>query len=593
MARNTYDKDEILEDKFDVNQLMRLGHYVKPHMKKMLAILFLMLSSSALTMLIPKFFQLEMDRSIPNKDMREVLILTVLTALIVIYDVVCLRLKITVTTQVGQDIIYEIRRDIFGHLQELPFSYYDERPHGKIQVRVVNYVNNLSDLLSNGILNTITDLCNLIFILIFMMAMSVKLTLICLCGLPVLIVYVILLKKKQRYAWQVQSNKQSNLNAYIAESINGIRVTQAFVREEENTNIFNNLSMKYRNAWMRAVIYNFLMGPMVDVISTVTTAFIYVVGISCIAGGGSSGVTVGVLIAFTAYISRFWQPINTIASFYNSVLTAVSYLERIFETIDEPVEVKDAEGAVEMPEIQGKVRFEHVNFSYEEGVPILKDINFQVEQGQCIAIVGPTGAGKTTIVNLLSRFYDVDSGKVLVDEQDISQVTLHSLRKQMGVMMQDSFIFSGTIMDNIRYGNKTATDEEVIRAAKTVCAHDFIMKMEKGYETEVNERGSRLSAGQRQLISFARALLNDPAILILDEATSSIDTETEIVLQQGLNHLLKGRTSFIIAHRLSTIKNADRIMYVAQGDILESGSHEEMLEKKGYYHDLYMSQYEA
>ena len=591
MDRNKYDVDEVVEQKFDIKQLKRLVDYIRPYKGKMLFVLVLMLSSSGLGMFLPKFLQIEMDKYIPDKDIKSIVMLTALAGVIVLYSVISTRIKIDVTTKVGQDIIHTIREDIFKHLQELPFSYYDERPHGKIQVRVVNYVNNLSDLLSNGIINTITDLCNLIFILIFMFAMSPKLTLICLCGLPVLVIYVVFLKRRQSHAWQVQSNKQSNLNAYIAESINGIRVTQAFVREEKNMDIFNDLSMSYRNAWLKAVYYNFAMGPMVDLISTITTSFIYVVGVSCIINGGQSGVTVGVLIAFTAYISRFWAPINTIASFYNSLLTAISYLERIFETIDEPVEVKDALDATDMPPIKGDVSFENVKFSYEDGVPILKDVSFDVKQGQTIAIVGPTGAGKTTIVNLLSRFYNVDSGKVLIDGIDISKVKIHSLRTQMGVMMQDSFIFSGTIMDNIRYGNKTATDEEVIKAAKTVCAHDFIMEMEDGYNTQVNERGSRLSVGQRQLISFARALLADPAILILDEATSSIDTETEIVLQEGLNNLLKGRTSFIIAHRLSTIKNADTIMYIDKGGIVEAGSHDELLENKGAYYELYMSQY--
>lgn len=591
MARNKYDVDEVVEQKFDIKQLKRLVDYIRPYKGKMLFVLVLMLSSSGLGMFLPKFLQIEMDKYIPDKDIKSIVMLTALAGVIVLYSVISTRIKIDVTTKVGQDIIHTIREDIFKHLQELPFSYYDERPHGKIQVRVVNYVNNLSDLLSNGIINTITDLCNLIFILIFMFAMSPKLTLICLCGLPVLVIYVVFLKRRQSHAWQVQSNKQSNLNAYIAESINGIRVTQAFVREEKNMDIFNDLSMSYRNAWLKAVYYNFAMGPMVDLISTITTSFIYVVGVSCIINGGQSGVTVGVLIAFTAYISRFWAPINTIASFYNSLLTAISYLERIFETIDEPVEVKDAPDATDMPPIKGDVSFENVKFSYEDGVPILKNVSFDVKQGQTIAIVGPTGAGKTTIVNLLSRFYNVDSGKVLIDGIDISKVKIHSLRTQMGVMMQDSFIFSGTIMDNIRYGNKTATDEEVIKAAKTVCAHDFIMEMEDGYNTQVNERGSRLSVGQRQLISFARALLADPAILILDEATSSIDTETEIVLQEGLNNLLKGRTSFIIAHRLSTIKNVDTIMYIDKGGIVEAGSHDELLENKGAYYELYMSQY--
>ena len=587
MARNRYDMDEILEDSFDVNQLKRLAGYIAPYKKKMAGVILLMLSSSALTMAIPIFFQNVMDHSIPEKDMKSITFYSIATLLIALYSGISLRIKIKTMSVIGQNIVHDIRYDIFCHLQELPFSYYDDRPHGKIQVRVVNYVNSLSDLLSNGIVNTFTDLCNLMF----MFALDVRLTLICLCGLPVLAFVIILIKKKQRRAWQIQSNKQSNLNAYIAESINGIRVTQSFVRENENTGIFNNLSKNYRKSWMRAVMFNFTMGPSVDIISTFTTALIYVLGVRWILAPDMT-LTVGVLIAFTAYIGRFWAPINTLAGFYNSLLTAISYLERIFETIDEPVGVRDEPDAIPMPEVAGEVKFSHVSFGYEPGQKILEDINFTAKPGETYAIVGPTGAGKSTIVNLISRFYNVDSGKITIDGIDISKVTLHSLRTQMGIMMQDSFIFAGTIMDNIRYGNRSATDEEVIRAAKTVCAHDFIMEMENGYKTQVNERGSRLSAGQRQLISFARALLADPKILILDEATSSIDTETELLLQKGLNELLKGRTSFIIAHRLSTIKNADCILYVDKGDILERGNHDELMEQKGEYYKLYMSQYD-
>lgn len=590
MARNKYDVDEVLEDKFDLNQLKRLLAYLIPYRKRFVSVGFMMLSASAFTMLIPQFFQKVMDVCIPNKDMKGIAFYSFLTLLAAFYSAFSLRYKIKYTNQIGQQIIHDMRYDIFEHLQELPFSYYDDRPHGKIQVRVVNYVNSISDLLSNGILNTITDLCNLVFIIVFMLILNVRLTLVCLCGLPILAIVIVVIKKKQRTAWQVQSNKQSNLNAYIAESINGIRVTQSFVREDVNSGIFNNLSGSYRKSWMRAVMFNFTMGPSIDIISIITTAAIYVLGVNWMING-ETGITVGVLVAFTAYIGRFWAPINTLAGFYNSLLTAISYLERIFETIDEPVVVKDREDAVEMPPIHGDVAFDHVTFSYEPGVPILKDVSFHANQGQSFAVVGPTGAGKTTLVNLLSRFYNVDSGRILIDGVDIAGVTIRSLRKQMGVMMQDSFIFSGTIMDNIRYGNFSATDEEVIRAAKTVCAHDFIMEMENGYQTQVNERGSRLSAGQRQLISFARALLADPKILILDEATSSIDTETEIILQKGLNELLKERTSFIIAHRLSTIKNSSCIMYVDKGTILEKGTHDELMAQKGEYYKLYMSQY--
>ena len=591
MARNKYDIDEMIEESYDIKQLGRILKYVKPYRGQLALALFLMLSSSALTMLFPIFISEIMDTYIPAGNVKAIMIITLISLIIVLYACVCIRLKIRITSRVGQSVVHELRSDIFCHLQELPFSYYDERPHGKIQVRVVNYVNSLSDLLSNGIINTITDLCNLIFILIFMFLLHVRLTLICLCGLPVLIGVIIFVKRRQRRAWQIQSNKQSNLTAYIAESINGIRVTQSFVREQENTSIFNRLSDSYRGAWMRAVKYNFIMWPCIDSISTVTTAFIYVIGIGWISGE-LYGVTIGILIAFTSYISRFWEPINTLASFYNSLLTAIAYLERIFETIDEPVNVKDVSDAVPMPPIQGEVIFKDVCFSYENDVQILNKVNFTAHPGDTFAIVGPTGAGKSTIVNLISRFYNVDSGEILIDGTNISKVTLKSLRKQMGIMMQDSFIFSGTIMDNIRYGNLEATDEDVINAAKTVCAHDFIMEMENGYQTQVNERGSRLSAGQRQLISFARALLENPAILILDEATSSIDTETEILLQKGLDRLLKGRTSFIIAHRLSTIKNAGCIMYVDKGNILEMGTHEELLDLKGEYYKLFMSQYD-
>lgn len=601
MARNKYDIDETLESKFDLNQLKRLGKYVGNYKKTLITVIVLMLISSALSMLNPLFLKDVMDtieqcaiHGTMGKAVatQRVIVASCLMLAVTIIVVLILRFKIKMMAEVGQGVIHALRRDLFVHLQELPFSYYDDKPHGKIQVRVVNYVNNLSDLLSNGIVNTITDMCSLIFIIIFMLMLNVQFTLVCLCGLPILAALVWIIKKKQRRAWQIQSNKQSNLNAYIAESINGIRVTQSFVREDVNTDIFNRLNMESKKSWLNAVKYNFLLNPVVQTITVVTTAIIYVLGVAWITDGYAA-MTVGTLVAFTGYISRFWAPITTLANFYNSVLTAVSYLERIFETIDEPVKVTDAPDAKPMPEIKGEVEFKNVCFAYDDGVPVLKNVSFKAGVGESYAIVGPTGAGKTTIVNLISRFYNLTSGQVLIDGIDISRVTIKSLRTQMGVMMQDSFIFAGTIMDNIRYGNMEASDEDVIKAAKTVCAHDFIMGLENGYYTEVNERGNRLSAGQRQLISFARAVLADPKILILDEATSSIDTETEILLQKGLNELLKGRTSFIIAHRLSTIKNSSCIMYVDHGEIVEMGSHDELMKNKdGMYYKLYMSQYD-
>ncbi len=592
MARNKYDVDETIKQKFNFGQVKRLGHYVKPHAGRMIAAFVIRALASAGTLLIPKFLQIIIDTYIPmgEEGIPGIIRLSLISVGILLYvaAAICIKTKLMMTA--GQSIIADLRQDLFVKLQKLPFDFYDSRPHGKIQVRLVNYINNLSDLLSNGIINTIIDLVVLLVIVIFMLATDVRLTIVCLCGLPVLIAVVAFVKKGQRLAWQNASSKQSNLNAYISESINGIRVVQSFTREEKNLGIFNKLSSTYRSAWLQAIKYNLILPPTTDMVSIITTCMVYILCVSWLSGGGDT-ITVGTVVLFTSYISRFWTPINNVGSFYNSVMTASSYLEMIFETMDEEVVVTDKPGAVEMPEIKGDVAFKNVHFSYEDGVEILGDVSFDVKQGQTIAIVGPTGAGKTTIINLLSRFYNLDSGEVLIDGINIEDVTIHSLRKQMGVMLQDSFIFNGTIMDNIRYGNMEASDEDVVRAAKVVCAHDFIMKMEEGYNTQVNERGSRLSMGQRQLISFARALLADPRILILDEATSSIDTETEIALQTGLNELLKGRTSFIIAHRLSTIKNADAIFYVDDGQIVERGNHDELMEKQGYYYDLYMSQY--
>ena len=601
MARNRINEDEDLEEQFDMGQLMRLASYVGPFKKQLITAIVIMTIASALSMLQPIFMKNVMDTITETnfqhsysqaEAIRRIIFNSVLMMAVSFICAFITRFKIRLTANVGQGVIYNLRRELFVHLQELPFSYYDDKPHGKIQVRVVNYVNNLSDLLSNGIVNTITDMFSLVFILIFMLYLNVRFTLICLCGLPILTAIVLFVKSRQHKAWQIQSNKQSNLNAYIAESVNGIRVTQSFVREGKNTEVFNELNLDARNAWMNAVKYNFILSPVIENITVITTSIIYVLGISWLMHGDTV-ITVGLLTAFVGYVSRFWSPITTLSNFYNSLLTAISYLERIFESIDAPVNVHDKEGAVEMPEVKGEVEFRDVCFSYDDGVRILNHVSFRVKEGESYAIVGPTGAGKSTIVNLISRFYNVDSGQILIDHTDISDVTIHSLRTQMGVMMQDSFIFSGTIMDNIRYGNDEATDEDVIRAAKTVCAHEFIMTLEDGYQTQVNERGSRLSAGQRQLISFARAVLADPKILILDEATSAIDTETEILLQKGLQEMLKGRTSFIIAHRLSTIKNASCIMYVDHGQILEKGSHDQLMQNhEGEYYKLYQSQYD-
>lgn len=588
MARNKFDVDEELEQEFSWQDFKRLAHYITPYKRSITKVLVTILLANVAGMLAPLFTKIAIDTTIPQKRVTELLVLGVAFLVTLVIIGICMRYRIFKITEIGQDVLKDMRFDIFEHLQRLPFAYFDNRPHGKILIRVVNYINTLSDLLSNGLINLISDVFNVIITLIFMFAIDAKLTLYSLVLLPFLFLMVMFIKNRQRKAYQILSNKQSNMNAYIHESIAGIKITQSFAREKENMAIFQEVSNDYRSSWMKAVKIQFLMWPGVQNISVLTMCLIYFVGIRNI----GVDVSTGTLIAFISYINNFWNPVINIGNFYNSLITATAYLERIFETMDEVPDIQDAPTAKQLPPIHGVVDFEHVTFRYEEGKNILSDVSFHIAEGQSIALVGPTGAGKTTIINLLSRFYDINEGSVKIDGYDVRDVTLQSLRSQMGVMLQDTFIFSGTILENIQYGKLDATEEEVIAAAKIVRAHEFIKELKDGYQTVVEERGSTLSAGQRQLISFARALLADPKILILDEATSSIDTKTEELLQAGLAELLKGRTSFIIAHRLSTIKNSDRIFYVAGGRIAEAGTHDELMEEKGLYYHLYQSQYD-
>lgn len=588
MARNKFDVDEQLETPFDFSHFKRAMVYVKRYKWRIILALLLSAISSIVALVGPLLTKEAVDTAIPKGDIPYIVILSAVFLVSIVISVVLGNIRQRIMTKAGQMMIYDIRKDLFAHLQELPFQYYDDRPQGKILVRVVNYVNNVSDMLTNGIINFILEIFNLIFITIFMFSVDARLALVIFAGVPVFIGVMIILKNRQRRAWQKVSNKNSNQTAYLAESINCIRVTQSFARENENAGIFRRLSTAYRKAWMKAVTVNNFVSFSVDNIRAVVDSALYFVGLLII---GYPAVSLGSILAMSNYSSRFWQPIINIASLYNNFINAVAYLERIFETMDEPVDVKDAEDAYEMPDdINGEVEYRNVTFAYEEGKNILENVSFTVKPGESIALVGPTGAGKTTIVNLLSRFYDLTGGAVLIDGNDISKVTLHSLREKMGIMMQDSFIFSGTIEDNIRYGKLDATEEEIRAAAKTVCADDFIMGLEKGYKTEMTEGGTQLSGGQRQLISFARTLISDPKILILDEATSSIDAKTEKELQKGLHELLKGRTSFIIAHRLSTIKNCDKIMFISNKGITEAGTHEELMAKKGDYYKLCMAQ---
>ena len=586
-VKNTYRNDEDLEEPFNIKHLLRASSYILKYKNQMiLALIFSALAGLA-NLIGPMLTQKSLDEVIPAKDMKMLFVLTGLFVGAVIVSVIFASIRSKIMVNVSQKIIYDIRRDLFEHLQKLSFQYYDDRPHGKILIRVVNYVNSVSDMLSNGLINIILEVINLIFIVAFMLMVDVQLALVVLCGVPILAAFMLWIKNRQRIAWQMVSNKNSNLNAYLQENIVGAKVTQMFAREEENADIFANLTEDCRGTWMTAVRYNNLIWPGIDTISVIIRASIFVAGVVLFGAGAKS---VGTIMAVSGYAARFWQPIMNLGNIFNMFINNVAYLERIFETMDEEITIDNAKDAEVLPPIKGAVTFENVSFSYEEGKEVLHNVSFEVKPGESVALVGPTGAGKSTIINLVSRFYDVDSGRVLIDGHDVAKVTIPSLRSQMGIMLQDSFIFSGTIEDNIRYGKLDATLDEIIASSKKVCAHDFITGLPDGYNSEVHERGSLLSQGQKQLISFARTLLSDPAILILDEATSSIDVQTEKALQAGLDSMLKGRTSFIIAHRLSTIKNCDKIMYIDDGGIKECGTHDELMAKKGAYYKLNTAQ---
>ena len=586
MARNKFDTDEEIEQKLNLKIIPRMMRWIKPYTWWMVLACFIMLVASGISLLSPYLIRTAIDQAIPAANYNMLIKISVFIVVTTLFARILLAAKLRLMTRVAQKIIVTIRKEVFTKLQALPFTYFDSRPHGKILIRVVNYVNSLSDLLSNGIIQLISDLFTLVVIVCFMLAIDVRLTLVCMAVLPVLLLVLVSMKKKQHEAWKQESYKRSNLTAYLSESLNGMKITQSFARERVNQGIFNELCDKCKKVWIRAVNMNNIIWPVVDNLSTLGVALVYMAGIAWLGDGMGGTVTVGTLVAFTGYIWRFWMPIQNLGNFYNSMVTTGAYVERIFELLDEPEDITDREGAVELPPIRGHVTFDHVNFSYEPGNPVLKDVNFTITPGTSVAIVGPTGAGKTTIVNLLTRFYNPDDGKILIDGLDLQSLQIKSIRKQVGVMLQDSFLFSGTIMENIRYGRLDATDEECIAAAKTVQAHDFITAFPDGYNTKVTANGGGLSQGQKQLISFARVLLSDPRILILDEATSSVDTQTEKALQKGLDELLKGRTSFIIAHRLSTIRNSDIIFFVDHGEIVERGNHKELMALEGNYAKL-------
>lgn len=595
MARNRYLDDEEEVVKLNAGLLKRLFRYMIPYKKLFFAGLFLLIINVLVTLIWPRMTQWIIDDVLSingayANSIKALLTVIGIVSFVLFVDVFLAAKRVILITKLGHNTIYDIRQEIFDHVQTLSFKYFDDRPAGKIMVRITNYVDSLSNLLSSQIIQLIVDVFTLLCILVILLSMNLRLTLLSFAVIIPLSLFIIFLRRIiAKWARRVRA-KSSNRTAYIHENIMGTYVTQSFNREQYNHKEMIRLDDDVNYQFIRLHLSSATLGPAVDILSTIGTILVYFVAIQFIAGGE---MTLGALTAFTTYMTRFWQPIASFTTIFNQFCEATSNIERIFETIDTEPEIEDRPDAYVLPDITGRVEYKNVDFSYDGKVNILENVSFTVEPGQMIAFVGPTGAGKTTVVNLLSRFYDVTGGSVEIDGHDVRNVTLQSLRTQVGVMMQDSFIFTGTIMDNIRYGRPEATDEECIAAARKFYASEFIERLPEGYNTKVQERGAGLSTGERQLLSFARAVLANPKILILDEATSSIDTQTELLIQRALAQLLEGRTSFVIAHRLSTIKRADQIMCICNKGIAERGTHEELMQKKGIYYELNMSQYRA
>ena len=553
-----------------------------------------MLITVGISLINPLMIETAIDVYIAGRDLRGLARLAALAAVLNLIFIIMVKVRMFVMAKISNQILLDIRQELYEHIQTLSFSFFDSRPTGKILARIIGDVNSLKNVLVNAVTTLIPDFITICGVVVIMVVKDWRLALASLSSIPLMAASIWLIQKYSHESWQIFRKKGSNLNAYVHEGIAGMNVVQSFHAQEETQDIFAGLVKEHEQAFIRSARVADLFGSSVDFCWGIGAMILYWVGIQMI---GAEYVSVGLLVAFGTYINMFWNPVMNLSNFYNQVITNLTAAERIFDILDTEPDIFDSEKVQELPELEGRVEFEKVSFTYDEGTPaetkVLEDVSFQIEPGETIALVGPTGAGKTTIVNLISRFYEIQQGRILVDGSDIRQVSLESLRRQMGVMTQENFIFQGTVRENILYGNMDATEEELVAAAKAVNAHEFILKMEQGYDTVLKERGAGLSIGQRQLIAFARTMVSMPKILILDEATSSIDTHTELLVQQGIEALLKGRTSFVIAHRLSTIQKADRIFVIDQGGILEQGSPAELMKKKGHYYQLYMAQFKG
>lgn len=573
MAVNATRTDEQVQTVSKRRTLARMFYYLLAYKKQVVAVLTIMLVSVVITLINPLIIQQAIDVYIAGEDWHGLKRLGIVAVLLNLTLVLLVKMRMYIMAKVSNEVLLTIREELYTHIQTLSFQFFDSRPTGKILARIIGDVNSLKEVLSNSVTTLIPDFITILSVVGIMFVKNWKLAAAALSSLPLMILGVAFVQSKSHIRWQIHRKKGSNMNAFVHEDISGMYVVQSFGAEQETKQIFEELLQEHKDSFVDAVRYADAFGPIVDFCWGLGTMVLYFFGVNMILDGM---LQVGTLIAFGTYISMFWRPVMNLSNFYNQLVTNIAGAERIFEILDTKPDLTDGETACEMPEITGAVSFRHVTFSYEKEKEVLKDVSFEIEPGQTVALIGPTGAGKSTIVNLICRFYDIQHGQVCIDGRDVKSVTIESLRSQMGIMTQDVFLFSGTIRENIRYGRLEASEEEIIRAAKAVHAHEFIMKMEKGYDTELKERGAGLSAGQRQLLAFARTMLSEPKILILDEATSSIDTHTELLVQKGIEVLLKGRTSFVIAHRLSTIQNADRIFRVDNGGILELNSFEEI-----------------
>lgn len=573
MAVNATRTDEQVQTVSKRKTLARMFYYLLAYKKQVVAVLTIMLVSVVITLINPLIIQQAIDVYIAGEDWHGLKRLGIVAVLLNLTLVLLVKMRMYIMAKVSNEVLLTIREELYTHIQTLSFQFFDSRPTGKILARIIGDVNSLKEVLSNSVTTLIPDFITILSVVGIMFVKNWKLAAAAFSSLPLMILGVAFVQSKSHIRWQIHRKKGSNMNAFVHEDISGMYVVQSFGAEQETKQIFEELLQEHKDSFVDAVRYADAFGPIVDFCWGLGTMVLYFFGVNMILDGM---LQVGTLIAFGTYISMFWRPVMNLSNFYNQLVTNIAGAERIFEILDTKPDLTDGETACEMPEITGAVSFRHVTFSYEKEKEVLKDVSFEIEPGQTVALIGPTGAGKSTIVNLICRFYDIQHGQVCIDGRDVKSVTIESLRSQMGIMTQDVFLFSGTIRENIRYGRLEASEEEIIRAAKAVHAHEFIMKMEKGYDTELKERGAGLSAGQRQLLAFARTMLSEPKILILDEATSSIDTHTELLVQKGIEALLKGRTSFVIAHRLSTIQNADRIFRVDNGGILELNSFEEI-----------------